>query len=66
MIKTGKKKNEYEPFYYTLPMPSLIDQHKFLAKKSKSVLGFKPGPFGQNAIALPIVPPQRLPWCKYP
>ena len=60
--ETGKKKEEYAPFYYTLSEkashPVRIDWQQFWTeKKPKSDLGLEPGLPRRNAIALPPVPP---------
>ena len=41
--------------------PLRIDKQQFWSEKAKSLLGFKPGLLGQNAMALPLaLPPLHL------
>ena len=46
--------------FITLSLEMALCQARIIdniSKKAKSVLGFKPGSFQQNALALPLVPP---------
>ena len=51
---------EHVPFYNTFleraRWPVRIDKQQFQTEKAKSLPGFEPGLYGQDAIALPIVP----------
>ena len=57
-LETGKKKEEYvsfyDPFFRDSQCLAGIDWLHF--QKAKSVPGFKPGPLGQNDIALLFAP----------
>ena len=56
-----KKKEEYSPFVtdsLAIERPSSENGLIAFPKKARSITVFKPGSLGQNAIALPLAPPQ--------
>ena len=62
MMGNRKKIKEYAQFYHSFlekaQRPARIEKQQFWRKKAKSVPVFEPGLHRQNAISLPLVPPQ--------